>query len=480
MNTSFGRRLLIATALEIAVALGALVLSGALFAFGSYIASVRGDVAATSNQLTAALQSSPEKARSGPGAASLAAGRFLRSDLVVLVLDKDLRYDVYRPRRSDPLPVVRVSRRTDPLPGSLPGNAAAQLVVGLATAFGLQSSKVHVGSVDVFVRESDAALTSATLGFVWPFAIALLLAAAIGYVIARVLTLQALRPLDAVTAALERFAAGDLTPQPIPADRGQQLGELAVAYNGAIAQVERAFAERERANDAMRQFIADASHQLRTPLTVVRGFIAILRKGDLRSPEDRERILETMNRQSLIMGSLIEKLMLLERWEEVHGERPGPVDVGRLVQDVVAPIAEANPSRTIRISAPGGELAAIDPIDLTYALTNLVDNALKYTTGAIDVDVRDDGERLSITIADEGPGMTADEVRHAFDRFFRGARRDVDGSGLGLAIARRAIERAGGTLALSSDPATGSRFTIALPPIARAPALPRKTPLGVK
>jgi two-component system OmpR family sensor kinase len=481
LNASFARRLLIVTALEIAVALGVLVVAGALFAFGSYINSVRSDVNATSNQLTAALESSPENARSGPQAAALAAGRFLRSDLVVLVFDRDRRYDVFRPHRSDPLPIVRVARRTDPLPGSLPGSVLSRLVVGLATAFGLQIAKVHVGDVDVFVRESDTALTNATLGFVWPLAVALLLAGALGYAIARILTQQALRPLVDVTDALERFAAGDLTPQPIVADSRHQLGQLAVAYNGAVEQMERAFAERERANAAMRQFIADASHQLRTPLTVLRGFIAILRKGDLRSPEDRERILETMNRQSLIMGSLIEKLMLLDRWEEQRGERPGPVDVGQLVEDVVSPIAESNPARTVRISAPAGELAAIDPIDLTYALTNIVDNALKYTRGAIDVAVRHDADRLAITIADEGPGMTSAEVAHAFDRFFRGTRRDVDGSGLGLAIARRAVERAGGTLTLESAPATGSTFTIALPRLSQnAPAPPRRTPISVK
>ena len=236
--------------------------------------------------------------------------------------------------------------------------------------------------------------------------------------------------------------------------------------------MERAFGERDRANAAMRQFIADAGHQLRTPLTVVRGFIAILRKGELRTPEDRERILETMNRQSQIMGSLIEKLMLLERWEDDVGRSaPEAIDVARLVGDVVAPIAESNPGRGVLVTAPDVGLAAIDPIELTHALTNLVDNALKYTSGTIDVAVRRERERIVIEIADEGPGMTAEDVRHAFDRFFRGPRRDVDGSGLGLSIARRAIERAGGSISLASSPATGSRFTIVLPSAAaRAPA----------
>jgi two-component system sensor histidine kinase MprB len=156
--------------------------------------------------------------------------------------------------------------------------------------------------------------------------------------------------------------------------------------------------------------------------------------------------------------------MLLDRWEDpAERTTSEPIDVSRLVADVVAPLAEAHPEREVRVEARSGELAAIEPIELSHAITNLVDNALKYTRGAVDVSVGLDGKRVVVTVRDEGPGMTADEVRHAFDRFFRGSRRDVDGTGLGLSIARKAIERAGGTLALRSDPATGSTFTIALP-----------------
>jgi two-component system OmpR family sensor kinase len=314
------------------------------------------------------------------------------------------------------------------------------------------------------VRESDAALTNSVAAFAPEFFGALALSIALGFAIARVLTQQALQPLADVTGALERFAAGDLEPHPIAADRRQQFGRLALAYNAAIDRMQRAFAERDRANDSMRQFIADAGHQLRTPLTVVRGFIAILRKGELRTPEDRDRILATMARQSALMSSLVDKLMLLDRWEDpAERTTSEPIDVSRLVADVVAPLAEAHPEREVRVEARSGELAAIEPIELSHAITNLVDNALKYTRGAVDVSVGLDGKRVVVTVRDEGPGMTADEVRHAFDRFFRGSRRDVDGTGLGLSIARKAIERAGGTLALRSDPATGSTFTIALP-----------------
>jgi two-component system OmpR family sensor kinase len=343
--------------------------------------------------------------------------------------------------------------------------AFALPILGLATAFGLQTERTHIGNIDVVVRQNDAVLASSVGRFILPLGVALIFALAVAYAIARILTLQMLQPLLAVTGALERFASGDLTPQPIGADPRQEFGRLAIAYNGAIEQMERAFAERERANASMRQFIADAGHQLRTPLTVIRGFLGILLRGELRSPSDREHILATMSNQTQIMASLIEKLMLLEQWES--GGTPGvePIDVGQLVGDVAAPIAEANEDRILRIEAAPGPLAAIDPGDLTHAVTNLLDNALKYTHGTIEVGVRTENGRVAVDVADEGPGIDPQAAAHVFDRFYRGDNRDVPGSGLGLAIAKRAIERAGGTLTLESHPNSGSRFTITLPRI---------------
>jgi two-component system OmpR family sensor kinase len=241
---------------------------------------------------------------------------------------------------------------------------------------------------------------------------------------------------------------------------------LAVAYNGAVEQMERAFAARDRANASMRQFIADAGHQLRTPLTVVQGFIAILRRGGFESPKDREHILDTMNDQSRIMGSLIDKLILLERWENPVASAPAaPIDVGTLVADLVAPIADAHPERRFALSTPTGILAAIDPTELGYVVTNLTDNAVKYGEGEIEVRVRAQDSRAVIEVADHGPGIPSTDATRVFDRFYRGAQRDVPGSGLGLAIVKRAVERARGTVSLESSP-RGSRFTVALPLVA--------------
>jgi two-component system OmpR family sensor kinase len=463
VKSSFGRRLFLVTALEIAVVLGILVIAGMLFAFNAYVGTIRAEQVATLDRVTAGLVT-PATMHDARAAGAFAASRYPRSSVSVLLVDAERRVIVFTPANAA-APTIKVSRRGDLSGEPMAQGTFAQLVRGLSTVFGLSLSRAHVGSIDIYVRANELVLVKTVRDGVPAFLIALLVALAIAFALARVLTRQVLRPLVDVTDALERFAAGDLTPQPIVANARESLGSLAVAYNGAIEQMERAFGERDRANARIRQFVADAGHQLRTPLTVMRGFIAILRKGELRTPADRERILETMHRQSQIMASLIEKLMLLDRWDAApeNTTPPEAIDVGRLVGDVVTPIADTQPTRTVRIDAPAGPLAAIDPSDLTHALTNIVDNALKYTTGAIDVSVRRAETSVVVEVADEGPGMSPDEVRQAFERFYRGPRRDIDGSGLGLSIARRALERAGGKLELQSDPERGSRFTLTLP-----------------
>jgi signal transduction histidine kinase len=170
-----------------------------------------------------------------------------------------------------------------------------------------------------------------------------------------------------------------------------------------------------------------------------------------------------MNDQSRIMGSLIDKLILLERWESPEStERPAAIDVGTLVGDLVAPIVDANPDRNFAVKTQPGILAEIDPTELGYVVTNLADNAVKYGLGEIGISVRAQNSTAVIEVADHGPGIPSTDVTRVFDRFYRGAQRDVSGSGLGLAIVKRAVERAHGTIAIDTSP-NGSRFIVQLP-----------------
>jgi signal transduction histidine kinase len=464
--TRLARRMQALAAAEISLVLVAVIFTGALLGFGFYIRALSNELAGTMTQLRDTLAGKPlPDARAG---GRFAASLLLGTGSEIIFLDATTRVTVFRTHRADPQPAIAVRSRGDLSGDPRSSGALARIVLGFATAFGLQPLYAHVGNLYIIVRSNDATLVATVSAFIIPLAIALLIAIACGVLIARALTGQALRPLDDVTGALQRFASGDLTPQPIASDERHELGTLTVAYNGAIAQMERAFAARDRANASMRQFIADAGHQLRTPLTVVQGFIAILRRGGFESVADRERILDTMNDQSRIMGSLIDKLILLERWESPEATpAASPIDVGTLVADLVMPIADANPDRRFAISTQSGILAAIDPTELGYVVTNLADNALKYGLGEIAVRVSAQDRAAVIEVSDQGPGIPSTDSARVFDRFYRGAQRDVSGSGLGLAIVKRAVERAQGTVSLDSN-SRGSRFVVKLPRVSPA------------
>lgn len=461
MSTRLARRIRTLAAVEISLLLVALLLAGALLGFGVYVRTLSNELTGTMNQLTAALARNP--APDARAAGAFAASLFPASGTEIIFLDASTRVTVFRLHRADPRTILTVRSRGDLSGDPRPSGPLARVILGLATAYGLPRLYGHVGDLYIIVHANDATLVSAVQSYAIPLAIALIVAIVCGVLVARALTRQALRPLDDVTAALHRFASGDLTPHLIAADERQELGTLAAAYNGAIEQMERAFAARDRANASMRQFIADAGHQLRTPLTVVQGFIAILRRGGFDAPADREHILDTMNDQSRIMGSLIDKLILLERWESPEADgKASPIDVGTLVADLVAPIADANPERRFAVSTQSGILAAIDPTELGYVVTNLADNAVKYGVGDIAVRVSAQDSTAVIEVADQGPGIPSTDASRVFDRFYRGTQRDVPGSGLGLAIVKRAVERAHGTVTLDSSP-SGSRFIIKLP-----------------
>jgi signal transduction histidine kinase len=347
----------------------------------------------------------------------------------------------------------------------------ARAVHWLAALAGYRGSLSHIGKADIAVIADPAQLAAIAWRTIIVMVMLVPLALAVGYAVGRAMSHKAVQPLVMVSEALEAFAAGKLVPALRPRGiRADELDRLALAYNAAMETVHRAFDERARVEMQTRQFISDASHQLRTPLTVLRGFIGILRRGEFDTAEEFSRIVETMDGQSAIMTSLMRKLMLLETWDNAAARRDDVIDVAAAVEQIVVPIAESHRHRDVQLDLADGAFAAIDPDELGYAIGNLVTNALNYAPeGVITVEVSTAGNEVHIVVADQGPGMNDDELAHAFDRFFRGARRDVAGSGLGLAIAKRAVERADGTLTVVSRLGAGCRFTIVLP-LAPVPA----------
>jgi signal transduction histidine kinase len=287
---------------------------------------------------------------------------------------------------------------------------------------------------------------------------------ALAYTIGRYITQQAIQPLVDVTEALQRFAARDFRSQSIALAGKSDFDVLAHAYNAASEQVSAAFAEREAAEAQMRQFVADAGHELRTPLTIVLGYIDLLRRRVSATDERSKFIFTSIAAEGRRMRTLVDNLVLLAKLEGDEARLVEPFDVGELVAEIATVRQGLVPDVRFELDTTVAATAIADRGDVYEALANIVDNAIKYAPGSpirIATAIPRDGA-VEIAVEDEGPGIPPEDREAIFERFFRGASRgEVEGSGLGLAIAKRAIERAGGSLRLDPSP-HGTRFVIAL------------------
>lgn len=355
-------------------------------------------------------------------------------------------------------------------PGGPPGfDRGEPLPLGLGWLFHVRPRHVPVdgGMVVVFVDPRPLARTISSFWIAMvPIGILSILAA---WLLGRYITGQALRPLVETTAALRHFAEGDFTPRAIVSSDRYEIGELVTAYNGAAQQVTRAFEERRFAELQMRQFVADAGHELRTPLTVIMGFIDVLRRrGGSGDVATANRIYDTMTLESRRMRTLIDKLIVLARLEAPEQNVTDEIALGDLVGRVVAALAALDPEHRLVLNVAADALVSGDDGELYEAITNIVENALKYAPrSVVEVDVSSDARRAYVSVTDHGEGLSAEESGRVFDRFYRGHQRgESEGFGLGLAIAKRAVERAGGEVHVESTPGQGTRFTIALPRLA--------------
>jgi signal transduction histidine kinase len=286
-------------------------------------------------------------------------------------------------------------------------------------------------------------------------------AGAIGFT----MTLGAVTPLRQVTEALRYLANGDFRAHEVQFSTRSEIGELADAYNKAASRVTQAISERERAEMQMRQFIADASHELRTPLTVLLCYVDVLRTSYIEDKDLRERILQTMTIEGERMRSLISNLILLMRMEHETGRPIISIDLTHLVEKVVASMRALDPHGRIQVDYNAEARIGGDADELYEATMNILDNALKYAPeGTITITVDHNADTSWLNIADNGPGIPAEELPFIFERFYRGTERvEIEGSGLGLSIAQRAVQRAGGNITVTSSPQSGTCFRLTFP-----------------
>jgi two-component system, OmpR family, sensor kinase len=285
-------------------------------------------------------------------------------------------------------------------------------------------------------------------------AIALLLAALGGYLVARALTVRVTR----LERAARKVAAGDFS-NPIHADSDDELGQLAAAFDDMQRQL-------ARLDTARKQFIASASHELRTPIFSLGGFLELLEDEEL-DEETRAQFLAQLRGQVARLRKLATELLDLSRLESGALElRTEPTDVGRLARDIAGeftPAAGAHSAELRVETAPEPIEIECDPERVAQVMRILLDNALVHTPAGTTVVVsaaREDGH-VTLEVADTGLGIRNQTMPHIFEPFYTSAD-GARGAGLGLAIARELAERMHGRLTVRSAPGE-TAFKLTLP-----------------
>lgn len=303
-------------------------------------------------------------------------------------------------------------------------------------------------------------------------AVALAMTAAILAVLAMVawwVVRLGIRPIKQMTATASAIAAGDLTHRVPEAPAKTEAGDLGRSLNAMLASIETAFDEKGRSEQRLRRFVADASHELRTPVTTIRGYAELYRAGGLSGRDELGEAMRRTESEAIRMGRLVDDLLLLARLDQGRTLDRQPVDLTQLAADAAADAAVRDPDREITGPSSADPVMVSGDVDrLRQVISNLVGNALVHTPPrtAVAIEVSHDDAQGVVTVVDHGEGMVPEVERRAFERFFRAdpARsRHRGGSGLGLSIVESSVVALGGEVHLKSEAGKGLTATVSLP-----------------
>jgi two-component system OmpR family sensor kinase len=369
----------------------------------------------------------------------------------------------------------RVISNTDLLLETAPGNAEALAVAGGTSRFldlSFSGVSYRAATVPVVSAEGTAvavfevALPTATTHDLAAQVLVSLLGVAavvifIGTALAVLAARTSLRPLTRAADTAARVTQSSLTQRIEYEGPHDEVGRMVDAINAMLDRLESAFGEQRR-------FTADASHELRTPLAVIAGHVEVLRDVEM-SEAERAEELAVISDEVGRMGRLVDDLLALARLEADPRSERQPLDVETLLYEAAAR-GRALGDRHIAVDAEPGLWVSGDPDQLNRALLNLVGNAVAHTAagGAIRLTAGHTDGSVRISVADDGPGLKAEDMGRVFDRFYRAAGPrpgDGGGSGLGLAITRRLVQMHDGSITVANGPERGATFTVRLPRI---------------
>jgi signal transduction histidine kinase len=297
----------------------------------------------------------------------------------------------------------------------------------------------------------------------------LLIGAAV--LVAMVLFYPAKRRLRALEQAAQRLGEGDLSAR-APQKGGDEIARVAGAFNRMAAELEARDAALRTSDALRRQMMADVSHELKTPLTAMRGYIETLRMPEVVLDADRrDRYFETIDRETRRLERIVKDLLDLARYE--HGSvtlHPRLFDIERLFENVAGRHEREAHTKgvAIRIDVePHADQVVADPDRIEQAIENLVGNALRHTPagGSITMRASQADGAATLSVSDTGAGIDAEHLPHVFERFYKvdfARAAESTGSGLGLSITKAIVERHGGTISVTSQPGA-TTFTVVLP-----------------
>ncbi|MFI5852578.1 sensor histidine kinase [Streptomyces parvulus] len=270
---------------------------------------------------------------------------------------------------------------------------------------------------------------------------------------------RGLRPLESMARDADAIAAGRGGLRVAPADEDSEVGRLGLALNTMLDG-------QESTQARLRQFVADASHELRTPVTAILGYADLHAQGALSDPAHLGRAMNGITDEALRMRRLVDDLLLLARLDTVRAPERLPVDLAKVAEASVGAARAADPRYPVALDTGGPAVVEGDGEQLRRVVDNLLGNVRAHTPegtrARVTVAVAEGWARLAVM--DEGPGIPAESLPRVFDRFYRADRaRGGHGSGLGLAIVAAVVDAHGGRVEVAAPAGGGTRVSVRLP-----------------
>jgi signal transduction histidine kinase len=300
------------------------------------------------------------------------------------------------------------------------------------------------------------------------FGVAAACAVAIAIVVSLLVSRRITAPLAGLSVAARQMSGGDLSARAAIASR-DEVGMLAAQFNDMAARLQASFAELAAERDTLRRFVADASHELRTPITALKTFNELLQSYTASDPAARAEFLDESHLQLERLETIVHHLLDLSRLDaQLVPLELAPHDGADLLELAARRFRPLAQTRGLRLAVSYPEPSPALRCDRTWfelALSNLVDNAIKFSRPGrtVELGLEQRGAAVELWVQDEGCGIAPADQPHIFERFYRGRGVSQPGSGLGLAIVHSVVQSHGGHIRLESQDGCGSRFTISLP-----------------